>query len=213
MKQVVITGGTGGLGRAIAGTFRQAGWEVAAPGREDLDVRDEQAISRYFQDRPVDLLVCAAGVIRDAPLLHLSPEAWDDTVAVNFTAARRCAEAVVAGMKARGEGHVVFISSQSAIHPPAGQAAYVAAKAALLGLTADLARRHGGDNIRANVILPGFLETPMTAAVSDKRRAGILNDHQLKRLNTPSAVASFILHLHQHLPHTSGQVFQLDSRA
>lgn len=213
MKHVVITGGTGGLGRAIAETFGQAGWAVAAPGRRDLDLRDEQAISRYFQDRPVDLLVCAAGVIRDAPLLHLSPEAWDDTVTVNFTAARRCANAVVAGMKARGEGHLLFISSRSAVHPPAGQAAYAVSKAALLGLTIDLARCHGADNIRANVILPGFLETPMTASLSDKRRAEILDDHQLQRFNTPSAVASFVFHLHQHLPHTSGQIFQLDSRA
>lgn len=212
MKYAVITGGTGGLGRAIAATFQTPDWTVKALGRRDFDLRDETAIAGYFRNCEVDLLVCAAGLIRDAPFARLDDHNWEETYAVNFTAARLCAEAVVPRMIERGNGHLIFVSSQSAIHPPVGQAAYATAKAALLGLTHDLARRHGPHNIRVNAILPGFLETSMTATVTEKRRTEILAAHALGRFNTPQAVASFIHFLHHSLPHTSGQIFQLDSR-
>jgi 3-oxoacyl-[acyl-carrier protein] reductase len=212
-RQVVITGGGGTLGRAIAAAFDAAGCHVSAPGRCELDVRDPAAVARFFSKRTVDLLVCAAGITRDAPLARLGEAAWDETWDVNFSGAAACAAAALPAMIARGGGHIVFLSSHSALHPPPGQAAYAAAKAALLGLTTDLARRHGPANIRVNAVLPGFIESPMTAAVAEKRRAHVIADHALGRLNTAGHVAAFIRFLHLELPHTSGQVFQLDSRA
>jgi 3-oxoacyl-[acyl-carrier protein] reductase len=137
---------------------------------------------------------------------------WDEVFAVNFQGAIDCAAEVLPEMIRQGHGHVVFISSYSALHPAVGQAAYAASKAALLGLTADLAARHGSSNIRVNAILPGFIETGMTETVSARRKTEILADHSLNRFNTLAAVAKFIRHLHEDLPHTSGQVFQLDSR-
>lgn len=208
----VITGGTGTLGSAIAGALREPGWRIHAPGSRELDVRDAPAIERYFRGREVDLLVCAAGLTRDAPLRLLRPEAWDEVWAVNFNGAGRCARAVIPGMTARGAGHIIFISSHSAQRPPPGQTAYAAAKAALLGLVTDLARRHGPSNVRVNAVLPGFLETRMTETVTPRRRAEILADHSLSRFNTCDQVATFVRFLHHQLPHTSGQVFQLDSR-
>jgi 3-oxoacyl-[acyl-carrier protein] reductase len=115
-------------------------------------------------------------------------------------------------MLARNTGHIIFISSFSALHPPLGQVAYAAAKAALLGYVADLAGRHGRSNIRVNAVLPGFLETRMTETVSARRRSEILAAHALERFNTCREAAGFIRFLHHDLPHTSGQVFQLDSR-
>ena len=112
----------------------------------------------------------------------------------------------------QGNGHIVFISSYSALHPPLGQLAYATAKAALLGLTQSLARENGHHGIRVNAVLPGFLETRMTELVSEKRKIEILANHTLGRFNTPVEVAKFIRYLHQDLCHTSGQVFQLDSR-
>jgi len=208
----VITGGSGTLGSAVADSLRADGWVVDAPGSGDLDVRSEDEVRAYFADRVPDLLVCAAGVIRDARLARLTGKAWDEVWSVNFQGALACARAVIPGMERRGGGHVVFISSYSAISPPVGQAAYAAAKAAVLGLTRDLARQHGSGNVRVNAVLPGFLETRMTAEVSEPRRAAVLAEHSLGRFNTCEAVAGFIRHLHGQLPHTSGQVFQLDSR-
>ena len=211
-QHAVITGGTGSLGNAIAVALQAPGWSIMAPGSTDLDVRDPSAVRNYFHDRDVDLLVCAAGITRDAPIARLTHEAWDDTWSVNFRGALDCAKAVLPGMIARGNGHIVFISSHSAQHPPVGQAAYATAKAALLGLVTDLARSHGPSNIRVNAVLPGFLETRMTHPVTEARRAEILAAHSLGRINTCDRVAAFIRFLHHDLPHTSGQVFQLDSR-
>ncbi len=210
---MVITGGGGTLGRAIAAAFSRAGHEVLAPGRRELDVRDAAAVQEYFRMHPAALLVCNAGLTRDAPLARLPEAAWDEVLAVNLRGAALCAAAALPGMIRARAGHIVFISSHSAIHPPAGQAAYAAAKAGLLGLARSLAKEAGPEDIRVNTILPGFLETGMTAALSKARREQVMAEHALGRFNTSEAVAAFVLTLHTRLPHTSGQVFQLDSRA
>jgi len=212
MKHAVITGGGGGLGQALLGAFSTPGWEVAAPGRQELDVTVPESVQSYFQTRPVDLLVCNAGITRDSLLSRLQEPEWDQVLDVNYHGALRCAEAVLPAMVKQGGGHIVFISSYSAVHPPLGQVAYAAAKAALLGLTRDLTSRYGPYGIRVNAILPGFLETKMTALVSEKRRGEVLASHSLGRFNTVSEVAAFIRFLEESLPHTSGQIFQLDSR-
>jgi 3-oxoacyl-[acyl-carrier protein] reductase len=209
---VVITGGEGGLGRALAAAFESAGHPVLAPGRSELDVTCAESIDGFFRRHSPDLLVCNAGLTRDAPLARLGEAAWDEVMAVNLRGAARCAAAASRAMlRARG-GHIVFVSSFSALHPPAGQAAYAAAKAGLIGLGKSLARELGPAGIRVNTVLPGFLDTPMTAGLSDSRREAVRRDHALGRFSTPAAASDFLVHLHDRMPHTSGQVFQLDSR-
>jgi 3-oxoacyl-[acyl-carrier protein] reductase len=209
---LVITGGHGDLARAISTRFSIDNWYVAAPGRGDLDVTRPDAVTAYFAHQHPDLLICNAGVIRDAPIAKLTESDWQHVIEVNFHGARRCAIAAIKRMRSRQSGHIIFISSNSAIHPPPGQAAYAAAKAALFGLTRGLAIEAGPSGIRINGMLPGFLETKMTSTVSDARRDAVRSTHTLDRFNTPDAVAQFIWHLHHDLPHTSGQIFQLDSR-
>ncbi len=212
-RHAVISGGDGTLAGAIAAALQHPGWSVAAPGKQALDVRDPASVRGFFAGRDVDLLVCAAGITRDGPLARMDEASWDEVWNVNFQGALRCAEAALPGMIRRQSGHIVFISSYSAIHPPAGQSAYATAKAALLGLVTDLSVRHGGSNIRVNAVLPGFMETRMTGSVSPARRTEVLAAHALGRFNTCEHAAGFIRFLHQELPHTSGQVFQLDSRS
>lgn len=208
----MITGGEGGLGQALASAFTAAGHVVSAPGRGELDVSDAAAVKDYFRSRKTGLLICNAGITRDALLAKVSEADWDEVMAVNLRGAALCAAAASRGMIRARRGHIVFVSSYSAIHPPAGQAAYAAAKAGLIGLGKSLAKELGAANLRVNVVLPGFLETKMTATVSDERKDTVRSEHVLGRFNTPEAVAAFLLTLHLHLPHTSGQVFQLDSR-
>lgn len=212
IREAIITGGSGGIGTALSELLRADGWNVHAPSHVEMDVTDEAVVRKFTEARSPELLVCAAGITRDNLLPRLAESAWQETWEVNFRGALHCARAALPGMVRRGTGHIVFLSSHSAIHPPAGQVAYAAAKAALIGLTADFANLHGPSNIRVNAILPGFLETRMTAAVTAKRREQVLKDHVLGRLNTCREVAAFIRFLHLELPHTSGQVFQLDSR-
>lgn len=210
--KIVITGGHGGLARAIAARFTDAEWDVLAPGREELDVTDPAAVASYFKNHQPTLLVGNAGLTHDAPIARLTAADWQHVINVNFHGARRCATAALAEMIRLKIGHIIFISSHSALHPPPGQTAYATAKAALLGFTQNLATEAGPHGVRVNAILPGFLETPMTAKVSAARRDTVRAAHTLGRFNTPDAVASFIWHLHHHLPHTSAQTFQLDSR-
>lgn len=212
MKKAIITGGTGGLGSAIATHLLSHHWQVLQLSRQNLDLSTPSAIHTYFSSEPCDLLICAAGIIRDQPLSTMESHTWDQVFQVNYTAAHHCAEAALPAMVKKGKGHIIFISSYAAIHPAIGQAAYATAKAALHGLTKTLAHTHGKNGIRINTILPGFLETPMTSAVSEKRRKIIKSLHTLGTLNTPQAAAGFIHYLHEHMPHTSGQIFSLDSR-
>jgi 3-oxoacyl-[acyl-carrier protein] reductase len=212
LKHVIITGGTGGLGKSIAEQFKIAGWKVSALGRNDLNLNDPFEITTYFTLNPCDLLICAAGFIDDLPLMKMGESTWDEVFEINYTAAKFCALAAIPMMIGKGLGHVIFISSYAANHPAVGQAAYATAKAAILGLTKDLALTHGSNNIRVNVILPGFMETPMTDQVSEKRKQVVRELHALGEFNTADSAAEFILFLEQRMPHTSGQVFQLDSR-
>lgn len=209
---VVITGGEGGLGQAFASAFSAAGHPVLAPGRGELDVTAPSQVSDYFRRHEAELLICNAGCTRDAVLAKLGEEAWDEVIDVNLGGAARCAAAASRAMLRARRGHIIFISSHSAVHPPTGQASYAAAKAGLLGLARSLARELGPAGIRINTILPGFLDTPMTGGLTPDRREQVLGEHALGRFNTPEAVAAFVHYLHHELPHTSGQVFQLDSR-
>lgn len=212
LKRAIITGGTGGLGSAVAEAFSEIGWEVVRLGSKDLDLSDSDAVKTYFGGEICDLLVCGAGFADDALLAKMPERSWDNVFGINYVAAEICAAAALPGMAERGYGHVVFISSHAAIHPAAGQAAYTAAKAALLGLTLDLAARWGAKGLRINAVLPGFMETRMTEAISADRREAVRSSHHLGSFNTPDTAAEFIRFLHQRMPHTSGQAFQIDSR-
>ncbi len=213
MQRVIITGGNGCLARHLAEAFRSRGDEVIAPGRDQLDVTDPDGVTAWFAATETpDLLILNAGVAENALLARTSEAAWDRQIDVNLHGAFRCAKAALRGMIRRRSGHLVFISSHAADHPAPGQAAYGASKAALTGFARSLARETGAANLRVNIILPGFLETPMTDDISGPRLDGIVANHALGRLNTPAAAAAFTVFLHHDLPHTSGQVFQLDSR-
>ena len=210
--RAVISGGKGDLAHSIATHLIEQGFEVKTPGRAQLDVTQADSIREYFMLHQADLLICNAGITSDSPLIHLTESQWDEVLAVNLRGSIRCAAAAIESMKGRGGGSIVLISSYSAIHPPIGQSAYATAKAALLGYIKELAAETGKHNVRVNAILPGFLDTRMTKTVRKQRKEEILEEHSLQRFNTKQAVASFICFLHQQLPHTSGQVFQLDSR-
>ena len=212
LKRVIITGGTGGLGKSITRQFQIAGWEVVALGRNDLDLTDQVAIHAFFSKQPCDLLICAAGIIRDQPLARMDELIWDEVIEINDTAAKRCALAAIPMMIQNGGGHVMFVSSYAALHPTIGQVAYATSKAAILGFTKDLALTYGSNKIRVNAILPGFMETPMTENVSEKRKQEVRESHVMGEFNTPDLVAEFMLFLQERMPLTSGQIFQLDSR-
>ncbi|MCP5538895.1 MAG: SDR family oxidoreductase [Akkermansiaceae bacterium] len=208
----VVTGGDGALAASVAAEMERAGYAVFAPGRDGLDVTRAESVSAFFHGlERIDLLINAAGMTADAPVARMTEVDWDRVVETNLTGAFRCAREALAKMAPRRSGHIVNIGSFSALNPPPGQAAYAAAKAGLIGLTQSLAAEYGGRNVRVNCVLPGFLETPMTAKLSSSVVEAARARHVLGRFNTPEDTARFILHL-DSLSAVSGQVFQLDSR-
>jgi 3-oxoacyl-[acyl-carrier protein] reductase len=213
-ERILITGGDGSTARVIASLFRQidSSAEIYLPSRREMDMTNASQIVEYIRQHPCDLLICAAGCTDDQLLGKTTEETWDHIIQVNLRGAALCAKEASKSMLKKRCGHVIFISSYSALHPPVGQVAYASAKAGLIGLTKALAKEWGRANIRVNTILPGFMENQMTKNINKKRKESVLSEHALQRFTTGDQVAQMILLLHRSLIHTSGQLFNLDSR-
>jgi 3-oxoacyl-[acyl-carrier protein] reductase len=207
---ILISGGKGGLARALEKEFTQD--VVHAPGRQEMDVREEKQIEATFAriDR-LDVLIANAGLIRDGAATGLSAADFEEAVNVNLRGAFLCARAALKLMVRQRSGHILLIGSRAARHGTRGQSAYAAAKAGLVGMAQSLAQEYGARNVRCNVVLPGFLETRMTAALPPQRRDDVRAEHALGRFNTVENAARAIAFL-ARLDHVSGQVFTLDSR-
>lgn len=209
---VLITGGQGTLAREVANTFRSAGWEILAPGKSELDVRDAASVEGFFRGLTrLDLLINNAGLRRDAPFLKLPESDWDLVIATSLRGAFLCSRAAARLMIPQKSGHIISIGSHTARRGVAGQTAYGAAKAGLTALTQSLAAELGPHNIRANTVLPGWMPTAFNADLPWAVSEAALRQHHLRRFNTPADTARFLLFLHG-MPHTSGQTFALDSR-
>lgn len=213
-QTVVITGGQGSLAQALQASFRtqEPSWQILCPSRQELDVTDDAGMRAYFNAHACDLLIAAAGEIRDAPLAKITSTDWNRLLQSNLRGAAFAAKYASKHMLRKRCGHVIFIGSYSGFHPPIGQVAYASAKAALVGLTHSLAREWGSANIRVNLIVPGFLDNRMSSSVTAHRREELRHMHCLGRYNTEESVAAFVHSLHTQMAHTSGQIFNLDSR-
>ena len=164
-RRVVVTGGTRGIGAAIAARFAAAGDDVVAVGRADCDVTDEEAVAALFAGAgPVDVLVNSAGVSDSAPLERTTLAAWRAQLDVNATGAFLCARAALPGMRERGSGRIVTVASTAGVVATRYTAAYAASKHAAVGLTRAVAAEVAGTGVTANAVCPGFVRTDMTRA-------------------------------------------------
>ncbi|KAF0179433.1 MAG: 3-oxoacyl-acyl-carrier protein reductase [Limisphaerales bacterium] len=228
-RVALITGASGGLGRALVAEFLAQGWRVAAgfhhenahaesevllPLPLDVTSRDAvasgvaQVLSRWQR---VDLLINNAGNTADKLVGQLTDDDWQRVLDVHLKGAFLCSQAVLRPMLKQRDGHILNVASFSARTGNRGQANYAAAKAALLGLTTSLAKEAGSRNVRVNALLPGVLPTPMTASLTPEQLAGFAAANALGRLNDPAEVARFAAFL-AGTQNISGQLFQLDSR-
>ena len=162
-RLVVVTGGGGGIGRALAERFRSLGDQVLAPGRADCDVTSEESVTAYFERAgAVDVLVNNAGMADSAPLHRTTLASWRAHLDVNATGAFLCTRAVVAGMRERGRGAVVTVASVAGRAGAPYTAAYTAAKHAAVGLMRATAAELAGSGATANAVCPSYVDTPMT---------------------------------------------------
>ncbi len=184
-RSVLVTGGSRGIGLAIARAMAEQGDRVAVTYRTgtppdalfgvSCDITDTASVEAAFsaveaEQGPVEVLVANAGVTRDQLLLRMTDEDFDTVLDTNLTGAFRCVRRAAMGMVRMKRGRIILISSVIGLYGGQGQANYAASKAGLVGLARSIARELGGRGITANVVAPGFIETDMTAALPPERR-------------------------------------------
>jgi NAD(P)-dependent dehydrogenase (short-subunit alcohol dehydrogenase family) len=164
-RVVVVTGGTRGIGRAVAARFEAAGERVVAVGRADADVTSEDAVAALFDSiGGVDVLVNNAGISASADVGRTTLADWRDQIGVNATGAFLCTRAVLGGMRERGSGRIVTVASTAGLAGARYTAAYTASKHAAVGLMRAVAAEVAGSGVTANAVCPAFVRTDMTAA-------------------------------------------------
>ena len=215
----LVTGAASGIGRQIAARLAGAGWRTAGLDLErsdtDLpvqaDVTDpsavEAAVARAEAELgPVSVLVTAAGVYDMVPVGEIDAARWRRMLELHLGGTVNACRAVLPGMLAAGEGVIVTVSSELAISGGNGDAHYVAAKGAVIGLTRSLGAELAPHGIRVNSVAPGPTDTPLLAPDSPSRDPDYLATLPLGRLVTPDEVADTVLYLVEEGSYFAGQV-------
>ncbi len=217
-RVALVTGGTRGIGAAISVAFKEAGYDVAATygGNDEAAnaFKDETGIGVYKWDvgdfeacqagvarveadlGPVDVLVNNAGITRDAMLHKMAPENWRAVIATNLDSVFNMTRNVIEGMRARGFGRIVSISSINGQKGQMGQANYSAAKAGIIGFTKALAQENAFKGITVNAVAPGYIATEMVMAVPEEvLKTKVIPLIPVGRLGEPEEVARCVVFL------------------
>jgi NAD(P)-dependent dehydrogenase (short-subunit alcohol dehydrogenase family) len=202
-RVAVVTGGAGGIGRAIVGELRGAGHDVcsldlaAVPGDRwsfTVDVTDasqvQRAVTRIVDEHgPVEVLVTAAGTYVELPVADITPEHWQQTLRLHLGGTVNACRAVLPGMLAADRGHIVAVTSDLALTGAPNAADYAAAKGAVIGFVRALALELCGTAVRANLVAPGPTDTPMIPIGSHYREQRYLSTVPAGRLVRPEEIA------------------------
>lgn len=213
-RVALVTGGTRGIGRAISERLKADGFSVAANygGNDEaakacadeigvkvykFDVGDYDACAAGLAEiekdlGPVDILVNNAGITRDATLHKMTKEQWDEVIRVDLTSAFNLCRLTIEGMRERGFGRIINISSINGQKGQIGQVNYSAAKAGLIGFTKALAQEGARKGITVNVICPGYIDTEMVQAVPEKVLEGIIATIPVGRLGKAAEIAGCV---------------------
>ena len=206
-RSVLVTGGSRGIGLAIARAFVAGGDRVAVTYKSSgspegllgvrADVTKADEVDAAFtaveaEHGTVEVLIANAGITRDTLLLRMTDDDWDAVLDTNLTGAYRVARRAARGMLRAHAGRMVFVSSVVGLSGGAGQANYAASKAGLVGFARSIAREFGSRGITANVVAPGFVDTELTAVLSEARRAEILSQVPLRRYATADEIAGVV---------------------
>jgi 3-oxoacyl-[acyl-carrier protein] reductase len=208
-RSVLVTGGNRGIGLATARLLAEQGHRVAVTYRTDppegllgvrCDVTSTADVDAAFTEveaahGPVEVLVSNAGITDDGLLLRMSEESFTSVLDANLTGAYRVAKRASRSMLKAKHGRLLFVSSVVGLSGAAGQANYAASKAGMVGLARSLARELGSRGITSNVVAPGYVDTDMTAGLTEARRAELLATIPSGRTASPQEVAAVIAFL------------------
>ena len=236
-KVSLVTGASRGIGRAIAKALAAEGAKVVLGARDTaklaeavaeiragggeaeslpLDVADRASVQAAFEallgtHGRLDHLVNNAGVTRDNLILRMKDEEWQQVLATNLTGAFLCTQAALRPMLKQRSGRIVNITSVVGLAGNAGQANYAASKAGLVGFTKSVAREVASRSITVNAVAPGFIETDMTAVLTEKAREAVVSAVPMGRVGRAEEVAGAVVFLcSDAAAYVTGQVLGVD---
>ena len=232
-KVVMVTGGAAGIGRVTAENFAKEGAKIAIcdvnpeageaalkvlgpeASFEKVDVADSASVSSWVDTvfekyGQIDVLVNNAGITRDSLIMRMKEADWDAVISVNLKSAFNCVKAVSKIMVKQRSGRIINLASVVGVMGNPGQANYVASKAGMIGLTKTVAKELGARGITVNAVAPGFIETDMTAVLSEKVKEAMLSMIPLQRAGNPQDVADAITFLaSDQAAYITGQVIHV----
>lgn len=237
-RVALVTGGSRGIGRAVALELAARGNRVAinyagnteaaslvleeilAAGTDAVavqaDVGDPAEVDRLFSEvtdqlGPVEILVNNAGITRDRLVLRMSVDDWDQVMSTNLRSVFLCSKAALRSMVRSKWGRIINVSSVAGVAGNAGQANYAASKAGVIGFTKSVAKEVGSRGITANAVAPGFIDTDMTNELSDDKRRAASGSIAVGRFGLPREVASVVGYLaSDDAAYVTGQVVVVD---
>ena len=237
MKTVLVTGGSRGIGKAIAQKLAETsnvavGYSnskeqavevvnsIQANGGNaiavQIDVTDNDSVEKCFEliekeFSSVEILVNNAGITKDNIFPRLKQDDWDSVIDTNLTGSFRASQRAIKGMMKNKWGRIVFISSVAGISGNMGQSNYAASKAGMIGLAKTISKELGSRNITSNVIAPGYIDTDMTSFLNDEQKEEIIGQLSIKRVGKPEDIANMVAFLcSDESEYITGQVFPVD---
>lgn len=237
-RRALVTGGSRGIGREVVLRLARDGYdvafchrtagdaadavakEVAEIGRRCVhapcDVADADAVESFVAQArdslgEIDTLVTSAGVTMDSSVVLMTPQAWSEVIETNLTGTFNAVHSMAYGFVKQRRGTIVAISSVAGVHGNRGQANYAASKAGIHGLCRSVSKELAGYGVRANVVAPGFIDTDMTASLTDRQRQEAARTIPMKRFGTVADVADLVSFLvSPRAAYITGQVVQVD---
>ena len=217
-KKVLLTGASGGLGKAIAIELAKNGADVCLTGRNQIELEDLQKtiggkteivlsdlsnsigitdLANTAQEKmgQIDILINNAGITRDNLLMRMSDDEWNDVININLNSIFKLSKLLIKGMIKRRFGRIINITSVIGVAGGAGQSNYSASKAGIIAFSKSLAQEVGSRSVTVNSIAPVFIETNMTAGLKDDRKKQILGSISIGRLGKPEDISGAVCFL------------------